>query len=85
MIHAFKHKNGAARYTHIKTGRNKNYFTNNPLNGDNKYTANHICKTTEFLADNTLVHRASRTCFKREALPVTTPCINKIRGSNLDG
>ena len=41
---AFKHKNGATRYTHIKVGRNKSYFTSNPLNGDNKYTANDICK-----------------------------------------
>ena len=38
---AFKHKNGAARYTHIKVGRNRSYFTNDPLNGDNKYTANY--------------------------------------------
>ena len=45
---AIKHKNGATRYTHIKVGRNKSYFTNDPLNGDNKYTANDICKMTEF-------------------------------------
>ena len=37
---AFKYKNGATRYTHIKVGRNKSYFTSDPLNGDNKYTAN---------------------------------------------
>ena len=36
---AFKHKNGAARYTHIKVGRNKSYFIDYPLHGDNKYTA----------------------------------------------
>ena len=45
---AFKHKNGATRYTHIKVGRNKSYFTSDPLNGDNKYTANDICKMIEF-------------------------------------
>ena len=28
---AFKHKNGATRYTHIEVGRNKGYFTNDPL------------------------------------------------------
>ena len=28
---AFKHKNGATRYTHIKVGRNKSYFTNDRL------------------------------------------------------
>ena len=49
----FKHKNGAARYTHIKVGRNKSYFSfSDPLNGDSKYTANDICKMTEFLVDN---------------------------------
>ena len=52
---AFKHKNGATRYTHIKVGRNKNYFTSDPLNYDNKYTANDICKMTEFLVDNIYV------------------------------
>ena len=49
---AFKHKNGATRCTHIKVGRNKSYFTSDPLNGDNKYTANNICKMIEFLVDN---------------------------------
>ena len=39
---AFKHKNEATRYTRIKVGRNKSCFTNDPLNGDNKYTANDI-------------------------------------------
>ena len=52
---AFKHKNGATRYTHIKVGRNKSYFTSDPLNGDNKYTANDICKMIEFLVDNIYV------------------------------
>ena len=49
---AFKHKNGATRYTHIKVCRNKSYFTSDPLNRDNKYTANDICKMIEFLVDN---------------------------------
>ena len=52
---AFKHKNGAARYIHVKVGRNKSYFNNDPLNGDNKYTANDICKMIEFLVDSILV------------------------------
>ena len=52
---AFKYKNGATRYTHIKVGRNKRYFTGDPLNGDNKYTANDICKMIQFLVDNNLV------------------------------
>ena len=47
---AFKHKNGATRYTHIKVCRNKSYFTSDPLNG-----ANDICKMIEFLVDNIYV------------------------------
>ena len=38
----FKHQNGTTRYTDIKVGRNKNYFTSDPVNGGNKYTANDI-------------------------------------------
>ena len=45
---AFKDKNGATRYIHIEIGRNKSYFTNDPLNGDNRYIANDICKMIEF-------------------------------------
>ena len=45
---AFKHKNGVTGYTHIKVGRNKSFFTNDLLNGDNKYTASDICKMIEF-------------------------------------
>ena len=52
---AFKYKNGATLYTQIKVGRNKSYFTSDPLNGDNKYTANDICKMIEFLVDNIYV------------------------------
>ena len=48
---AFEHKNGATRYTHIKVCRNISYFTSDSLNGDNKYTANDICKMIEFLVD----------------------------------
>ena len=49
---AFKHKNGATRYTHIIVCRNKSYFTSDPLNDDNKYTDNDISKIIEFLVDN---------------------------------
>ena len=50
-----RNKNGATRYTHIKVCRNKSYFISDPLNGDNKYTANDICKMIEFLVDNIYV------------------------------
>ena len=49
---AFKHENGAKGYTHIKVCKNKSYFMSDPLNGDNKYNANNICKMIEFLVDN---------------------------------
>ena len=52
---AFKHKNGATRYTHIKVCKNKSHFTSDPLNGDNKCTANDICKMIDFLVDNIYV------------------------------
>ena len=52
---AFKHKNGATWYTYVKVGRNKSYFTNDPLNGDSKYIANDIYKMIEFLVDNIYV------------------------------
>ena len=49
---SLKHKNGATRYTHIKDGSNKRYYTNDHLNGDNKFAANDNFKMTEFLVDN---------------------------------
>ena len=58
---AFKHKNGATRYTHIKIGRNKSYFTSDPLNGDNKYTANDICKMIEFLVEKYMLGLVEQT------------------------
>ena len=59
---AFKHKNGATRYTHIKVGRSKSYFTSDPLNGDNKYTANDTCTMIEFLVDNIYVRFGRDKC-----------------------
>ena len=71
---AFKHKNGATRYTHIKVGRNKSYFTSDPLNGDNKYTANDICKMIEFLVDN-IYARFGRQLFRQMVgIPMETNC-----------
>ena len=52
---AFKYKNGATQYTHIKVGRNKSYFTSDLLHGNNKYAANDICKMVEFLVGNIFV------------------------------
>ena len=70
---AFKHKNGATRYTHIKVGRNKSYFTNDPLNGDNKYTASEICKI-EFLVDNIYVRFGGQLFRQTVGIPMGTNC-----------
>ena len=61
---AFKHKNGVARYILIKVGGSNSYFTNDPLNGDNKCTVNDICKMIEFLVDNIYV-RFGRQLFRQ--------------------
>ena len=71
---AFEHKNRAARYNHIKVGRNKSYFTSDPLSGDNKYTANDICKMIEYLVDNIYV-RSGRQLFRQMVgSPMGTNC-----------
>ena len=69
---AFEHKNGATRYTHIKVGRNKSYFHNDPLNGDNKYTANNISKMIEFLVDNIYVRFGGQLFRQMVRIPITT-------------
>ena len=71
---AFKHKNGATRYTHIKVCRNKSYFTSDPLDGDNKYTANDICKMTEFLVDNIYVRFGGQLFRQMVGIPMGTNC-----------
>ena len=71
---AFKYKNGATRYTHIKVGRNKSYFTSDPLNGDNKYTANDICKMIEFLVDNIYVRFGEQLFRQMVGIPMGTNC-----------
>ena len=71
---AFKYKNGATRYTHIKTSRNKSYFTNDPLNGDNKYTASDICKMIEFLVDNIYVRFGGQLFRQMVGIPMGTNC-----------
>ena len=70
----FKHKNGATRYTHIKVCRNKSYFTCDPLNGDNKYTADDICKMIEFLVDNIYVRFGGQLFRQMVGIPMGTNC-----------
>ena len=71
---AFKYKNGATRYNHIKVGRNKSYFTSDPWNGDNKYTANDICKMIEFLVDNIYVRFGGQLFQHIVGIPMETNC-----------
>ena len=71
---AFEYKNGATWYTHIKVGRNKSYFTSDPLNGDNKYTANDICKMVEFLVDNIYVRFGGQLFQQMVGIPMGTNC-----------
>ena len=71
---AFKYKNGATRYTHIKVGRSKSYFTSDPLNGDNKYTAIDICKVIEFLVDNIFVRFGGQLFRQMDGIPMGINC-----------
>ena len=71
---AFKRKNGATRYTHIKVGRNKSYFTNDPLNDDNKYTASDICKMNECLVDNIYVRFGGQLFQQMVGIPMGKIC-----------
>ena len=80
---AFKHKNGATRYTHIKVCRNKSYFTNGPLNDDNKYIASDICKMIEVLVDNTYVRFGGQLFRQMVAVPMGTNCAPLLAGFSL--
>ena len=74
MYNAFKHKNGATRYTHIKVGRNERYFTSDPLNGDNKYTANDIRKMIQFLVDSIYVRFGGQLFRQMVGIPMGANC-----------
>ena len=54
--------------------RNKSYFTTDPSNGDNKYTANDICKMIEFLVDNMYVRFGGQLFRQMVGIPVGTSC-----------
>ena len=54
--------------------RNKSYFTSDPLNGDNKYTANDICKMIEFLVDNIYVRFGGQLFRQIVGIPMGTNC-----------
>ena len=71
---AFKYENGATRCTHTKVGRNKSYFTSDLLDGDNKYTANDICKMIESLVDNIYVRFGGQLSRQMVGIPMGTNC-----------
>ena len=73
---AFKHRNRDThtRYTHIEVGRNKSYFTCDPLSDDNKYTANDICKMIEILVDNIYVRFGGQLFRQMVGIPMGTNC-----------
>ena len=60
------------RYTHIKVA--ESHFTNDPLNGDNKYTANDICKMIDFLVDNIYVRFGGKLFRQMVGIPMGTNC-----------
>ena len=49
-------------------------FTNGPLYGDNKYTANEIYKMTEFLVDNIYVRFGGQLFRQTVGIPMGTNC-----------
>ena len=46
----------------------------NPLNGDNKYTANDICKMIEFLVDNIYIRFGGQLFRQMVGIPMGTNC-----------
>ena len=72
---AFRKKDGSVRYTHIKVTRAKGYFTHD-INGggDGMYTADNICKMTEFLIDNIFVQFGRRLFRQMIRIPIGTNC-----------
>ena len=52
----------------------KSYLTNNPLNGDNKYTVSDICKVNEFLMDNIYIRFSGQLFRQTVGIPMGTNC-----------
>ena len=52
----------------------KEYFISDPLNGDNKYTSNAICKMIEFLVDNIYVRFGEQLFRQMAGIPIGTSC-----------
>ena len=57
-----------------KFAKFKSYLTSDPLNGDNKYTADHICKMIEFLVDNIYVRFGGQLFRQMLGIPMETNC-----------
>ena len=76
LVHnAFRKKDGSATYTHIKVTRAKGYFTHDiNRGGDGMYTADNICRMTEFLIDNIFVQFGGRLFRQVIGIPMATNC-----------
>ena len=61
-------------FRHDTNLNHKSYFTSDPLNGDNKYTANDICKMIEFLVDNIYVRFGGQLFRQMVGIPMGTNC-----------
>ena len=61
--------------TPTKVIRNKNYFDNDPLNSDNKYTASDICTMIEFLVDNIYVRFGAQLFRQMVGIHMGTNCV----------
>ena len=69
----FRKKDGSVKYTHIKVTRAQGYFTHDIKGGgDNRYTADNICKMIEFLIDNIFVQFGGRLFHQAIGIPVGT-------------
>ena len=76
LVHnAFRKKDGSVRYTHIKVTRAKGYFTHDTDGSrDNMYTADNICKMTEFLTHNIFVQCGGHLFCQAIEIPMGKNC-----------
>ena len=54
------------------------YCTNDPLNGDNKYTASDTCKMIEFLVDNIYIRFGGQLFRQMVGIPIGTDCVSLL-------
>ena len=64
----------------LKVGGNKSHSTNDPLDGNNKYTANDIYRTIELLVDYTYIYVrfGGRLSWQMVAIPIGENCASLL-------